>query len=385
MISPRRCALIAAATGLLITAAACSSASSGSTATGTATSTAPASAASVKHLSLAYANITDANPSLAGVAQLISAAAKTAGDSVTLYNNNSDPSTATSVAQLIANAKPSVALDWSPAPQIGTSLSEIFTRANVKCIAVDIQIGSCPWFYPENTTLGTETGQALATIMKEKGWTGSNTTFVIAQNSTVGDQNNDLERSGYLAVAHAISGFPVPALSAITATTTTLSSSAVQIDTGDEIDTAYSAMKNELQLIPASRNIVVYGITDESTLGAWDALKGAGRTNVLLAGNGGDPTGLSQLRSNPDWVAESSPFVPDWGEFLIAMAHALAAGINVPASTPSPMAVLTKSNISQYYAAGSTTVKELPPLSAQEQYLAATGVLQEFGNVSGLG
>jgi len=141
-----------------------------------------------------------------------------------------------------------------------------------------------------------------------KGWNGSNTTFVIAQNSTVGDQNNDLERSGYLAVAHALSGFPTPALSAITATT--LSTSAVQIDTGDEINTAYAAMKNELQTIPASRNIVVYGITDESTLGAWRALSGAGRTNVMLAGNGGDPTGLTQLRSNAHWVAESSPFVP---------------------------------------------------------------------------
>jgi ribose transport system substrate-binding protein len=105
---------------------------------------------------------------------------------------------------------------------------------------------------------------------------------------------------------------------------------------------------------------------------------------VLLAGNGGDPTGLSQLRSNADWVAESSPFVPNWGEYLVAMAHALSAGMKVPADTPSPMAVLTKSNISQYYAPGSTTVIKLPPLSAQDQYLAATGVLQKFGNVSGL-
>ena len=56
----------------------------------------------------------------------------------------------------------------------------------------------------------------------------------------------------------------------------------------------------------------------------------------------------------------------------------------VPADTPSPSAVLTKANVSQYYAAGSTTVKKLPPLSAQEQYLAGTGVLQKFGNVSGL-
>jgi ribose transport system substrate-binding protein len=238
--------------------------------------------------------------------------------------------------------------------------------------------------YPDNDVLGTNTGKAIAAIMKSKGWNGSNTTFVIAQNSTVGDQNNDLERSGYLAVAHALTGFPTPALTAITATTTTLSSSAVQTDTGDEIDTACTAMKNELQSIPASRNIVVYGITDESTLGAERALSGAGRKNVLLAGNGGDPTGLSQLRSNADWVAESSPFVPNWGEYLVAMAHALSAGMKVPADTPSPMAVLTKSNISQYYAPGSTTVIKLPPLSAQDQYLAATGVLQKFGNVSGL-
>ncbi|MGH3251031.1 MAG: sugar ABC transporter substrate-binding protein, partial [Trebonia sp.] len=311
--------------------------------------------------------------------------AKTAGDGITLYNNNSDPATATSVAQLMVNAKPDVVLDWSPAPQIGASLSAIFSRAKVPCVAVDIQIGSCPWFYPDNNTLGTNTGTALAAIMKAKGWNGSNTTFVIAQNSTVGDQNNALERTGYLAVAHALSGFPTPALTAITATTTTLSTSAVQIDTGDEIDTAYTAMKNELQTIPAARNVVVYGITDESTLGAWRALNGAGRTNVLLAGNGGDPTGLTQLRTNAHWVAESSPFVPEWGEYLIAMAHALAAGMKVPAATPSPMAVFTKATVSQYYAPGSTTVKKLPPLSAQDQYLAATGILQKFGNVSGLG
>jgi len=58
--------------------------------------------------------------------------------------------------------------------------------------------------------------------------------------------------------------------------------------------------------------------------------------------------------------------------------------MKVPAATPSPMAVFTKSNIAQYYAPGSTTVKQLPPLSPQDQYLAGTGVLQKFGNVQGL-
>jgi hypothetical protein len=44
------------------------------------------------------------------------------------------------------------------------------------------------------------------------------------------------------------------------------------------------------------------GRTDESTLGAWRALSGVGRKDVLLAGNGGDPTGLAQLRGTPQWV-----------------------------------------------------------------------------------
>jgi len=394
-----RYALTVVAAGGVLAAAACSSSSSSSSAasagsgttspTSTSTSasaSAPAasSAAAVKSLSLAYANITSANPSLAGLATLISGAAKTAGDTVKLYDNNEDPNTAISVAQLMVNAKPDVILDWSPAPQIGTSLDTIFSRGKVPCVAVDIQIGSCPWFYLDDAGLGTSAGQVLAADMKAKGWNGSNTTFVIAQNALVGDQNNALERSGYLAVAHALPGFPTPALTAITATTTVLSASAVQINTGDEVDTAYTAMKNELQDIPAGRHIVVYGITDESTLGAWRALSGAGRTDVLLAGNGGDATGLAQLRTTPQWVVESSPFVPEWGEYLMAMAHALADGMTVPAETDAPLAVFTKANLSQYYAPGSTTVKKLPALSAADEYLAKTGVLQKFGNVTGV-
>jgi hypothetical protein len=111
----------------------------------------------------------------------------------------------------MVNAKPDVILDWSPAPQIGASLNTIFTRGKVPCVAVDIRIGSCPWFYLDDAGLGTSAGKLLAADMKAKGWNGSNTTFVIPQNALVGDQNNALERSAYLAVAHALPGFPTPA------------------------------------------------------------------------------------------------------------------------------------------------------------------------------
>lgn len=381
-----------AATGLL--AAGCSSsshatstattASSGSSAS-TATTTATPSSPAIRHLNIAFANITSANPSLKALAGLIADSGKTSGDTVTVYDNAGDPQTAISNASLMVNAHPDVILDWPPAPGLGNSMQAVFNRANIPCIAVNIQIGTCPWFELDNSTLGFQTGQAVAAIMKQKGWDGSNTVFVIAQNSKVGDQNNDLERNGYLAVAQALPGFKTEPLTSITANTTTIGTSAVQVDTGDSIDTAYTAMKNALQTIPAGKNVVVYGITDESTLGASRALTDAGRTSALLVGNGGDATGLSQLRTNPQWVAESDSFVPQWGEFLMAMAHAVTTkGVKVPAATMVPTLVLTKSNLAQYYPGTSDSPTQLPPLPAADQYLAATGILQKYGNIPGL-
>jgi hypothetical protein len=58
--------------------------------------------------------------------------------------------------------------------------------------------------------------------------------------------------------------------------------------------------------------------------------------------------------------------------------------MTVPAQTDAPLAVFTKANVGQYYAPGSSLVKELPALSTRDQYLAKTGVLQKFGNVIGV-
>lgn len=371
------------ASSLLALSAGCASSggSKGASGSGAAGSS---SAKSTKSLQIAYANITSANPTLKGIADLIQQAATTSGDTVSLFDNQADPTTAVSVAQLMVNSKPDVIMDWPPAPQIGASLSAIFKRGNVPCISVNISIPDCPWFNLDNATLGTLAGQELAKLMQAKGWDGTNTTFVMAQNATVGDDNNALERSGYIAVANALPGFTKMTLSQITATTTTISASAVQVDAGDQVDTAYTAMQNALQSIPKNRHIVVYGITDESVIGAARAISGAGRTDVMLAGNGGGASGLQQLRTNPEWVVDSSSFVPQWGEYLMAMAHALTSGVTLPAKTKAPIAIVTKANVNQYYKPNSADVLKMPPLDPADQYLVATGILQKYDNIQGL-
>lgn len=341
------------------------------------------STTTTKSLKIGYANITNANPTLKGVADLIQGAGKVSGDTVTLYDNQANPDTAVQVANLMVGAKPDVIMDWAPSPQIGPSLSAIFQRAKIPCIAVNIAIPKCAYWNLDNPGLGTQVGEALAKIMASKGWDGSNTTYLIGQNAKVGDDNNSIVRNGYVAVANAVSGFTKTTLDKITASTTTIGSSAVQVDGGDAVDTSYAAMKNALQSIPVSRNIVEFGITDETTLGAERALANSGR-KYILAGNGAGPEGISNLRTNANWAIEAGSFVPQWGEFLMAMAHAQVAGADMPAKTVSPDVVLTKDNVDTYYASDGTTVKTMPSLPDVDQYLVQTGVLQKYKNIQGL-
>ena len=128
-----------------------------------------------------------------------------------------------------------------------------------------------------------------------------------------------------------------------------------------------------------------YTVNDDSTIGAWRAITQAHReNNTLVAGLGGDKDGLTQLRTNPHWVAEGDVFVYFWGEYLMAMGVAMLQGAKPPALTISPQTVLTKENISRYYKPGMFTAKVLPRLPAVDRYLAKPGILQKFHNIEGL-
>lgn len=147
---------VASSLAVLLAGCGSSGGNSGSPGAGAAGSSSP------KSLKIAYANITSANPTLKGIADLIQGSASTSGDSVSLFDNQADPNTAVSVAQLMVDSKPDVIMDWPPVPQIGNSLSAIFKRGNVPCISVNIAIPGCPWFNLDNATLGTLAGQELA-------------------------------------------------------------------------------------------------------------------------------------------------------------------------------------------------------------------------------
>ena len=128
--------------------------------------------------------------------------------------------------------------------------------------------------------------------------------------------------------------------------------------------------------------------SDPLAEGALRAITEAGRIdNTLISGQGGGADGIHYLRTTKQWVIEPSVFNTTWSELAMAMVKAYSDGQKLPPLTTVLQKVMTKQNVDQYYTK-SGKVFHLPPLASApppgNAYLAKTGVLQKFGNVTGL-
>lgn len=370
----------------------CSSSGSGSSsssaaASSGATSSGAASGGSDKAYTFAYANISDSSPLFKLVGDTMVSNGKKVNITVNRFDNNLDPSKALSNAQLMVEGKPDVAIDWTGTESIGKSIGAVFQRASIKCIAVNQQISGCPFFNLVNADLGSGSASIVAPIMKQKGWGASDTTLVLLFNPGAGAEVNSNVRYFYSDIAKQFPGMPQRTPTQITDKTTTIGSlpNGVQLNGQDALQPSYTAMENELQLLPSSRHIVIFTQNDDSAMGAWRAITQAGRqSNTLIIGQGADPAALQQLRTNSQWVAEGSVFFELWSEYLLAMGVAIMDGQTPPALTLPPQTVLSKQTVSKYYGASGTTATVAPPLDPRDDYLIKTGILQQFGNIEGL-
>lgn len=343
----------------------------------------PAAAGGKWDYSFSFANILESGELFVQFGDGVVAAAGVAGIKIKRYNNNIDAETTLNNARLMVQDKPDLILEYNGVEGIGESLRSIFEEAKIPFIAINIPIPGGYWFNLVNREIGSDTAKVVTPIAKEKGWTKDDTTVLIVQGSTSGVEVNDCVRYFYITVAEEM-GMQVVAPEDITAETTRISDTGLQVDGKGTLEESYTAVKNALQTIPADRHILLYTINDDSTIGAWRAITEAKReANTLVAGLGGSVAALKELRENPQWVAEGSVFSTHWGQYLIAMGVAVLQGMEIPPLTKSPQVILTKETVDKYYNAEGR-VQLLPPLVSENQYLAETGVLQLFGNIEGL-
>jgi ribose transport system substrate-binding protein len=343
-------------------------------------------AANAKDYHFAFANIFENGDLFKSLGDGFAFAAKETGFTLSRYNNNNDGETTINNARLMVqeNPKPDVIFEYTGVAGIGPALNKVFSQAKTPCVAVNIPLQGCHWFNLVNETLCGQSADPVIALAKEKGWTGDNTTAILIQGASLGRSVNNCVGYFYAALSKALPGFQKAEMEDITASTTTIGKTGIQVDGKATLEGSYEVVKNVLQAIPADRHIVVYSINDDSTMGGWRAVSEAGRGPISVAvGLGGSEASLKQLRTNPQWIGEGSIFFPSWGEFVMAMGVALTNGAKPPELTHAPQLVLTKSNVDKYYDAAGRAIL-LPPLDSTNVYLKDTGILQKFKNVEGL-
>jgi len=329
--------------------------------------------------SVAYGELSTQGGTFVPVNQGVQKAAGVLKFQLKSYDNNFDVNTTQQNAQLIMTSSPGVIIEESPSQSIGASLSRTFGKT--PCIAMVTTIPGCSTFQLPSQALSQSLAGVIAKSMASRGWNASNTTVILLQNASAGPAVNYFPHQFYGDLARLVPGLSAPPSGGITPQTTKIGANGLQVDSQGTLSGGYQAVASALQAIPASRHLVAVGVEDDPVLGAMRAIAGSGRgSNAMLAGYGGSGDGLSQLRTNPAWVAEADIAPEAWGEYLLAMVTSMERGAKLPAVTYAPGWIVTKDTVSKYFAAGSDTASVLPPLTPQDQYLAKAGVLQHFSN-----
>lgn len=306
------------------------------------------------------------------------------GVEVKWYDNEGDPGQMQQNAQLMVQDQPDAIIEY-PVSASSQGISQIFAESDIPCVSVNLNTEACHFLNIDNAALGVETANIVGEVAKERGWDASNTTVLIGQNAASGEQVNDCVRYFYSTIAP-ILGMPEVDPSTITPTTTRINDNAIQFEGASTLQPSFEAVSSLLPSIPEDHNIILYTVNNDSTSGALRALEDAGRGEDLLVGGlGGDETGITALREDDRWVAEGDIFIGWWGPYAVAMAQAVAEGVEPPADvTPLPQIVLDKESVNEYHAEDGIEVVKLPPLVEDNEFLDESGFLEYVREVAGL-
>ncbi len=116
------------------------------------------------------------------------------------------------------------------------------------------------------------------------------------------------------------------------------------------IDKARTVFTDVLTSLPGQHHVIVVGINDDSVEGALAAAKTAGRQNDLyVAGTGADPSSWCEMKTNPQWIADSLYYPERYGEIGVPYLIKAAKGESVPSNLLVPHGLINSTNLEKFY------------------------------------
>ena len=300
-----------------------------------------------KTITIGFADEDEVNAFTANVYKSMEASAKAAGYKFVGLNNNYNANTALSNAQILANDKVSLAVEFQVDAKIAPAIAATFAKAKIPTISIDIPQPNAVFFGVNNFGQGVLVGRALGTYAKQQGWAMNSITEVLLPLVAAGPIPQ-LRMDGIDAgIRQVLPNLPKSAL--------------LEQDGNGTIADSQRVMANLLPRIPTGNHILVSAINDESLTGALRAIQLAGReTNAYFAGHGADALGLGNIRTDAHWLGDAAYFPEFYGHYIIQVATKMLNGQKVTPYVLMPTLFLTKANIASYYPGKTTTAVKLP-------------------------
>ncbi len=306
-------------------------------------------AATASTFTVGFANEATTAPFQINVQNSMEAGAKAAGDKLISLNNNYDDATALRNAQILANDKVDVAVEFQVDSKIAPAIAQTFKKAGIKwTISIDIPQPHAIFFGANNYADGLLAGEHAGQYAKAHGWKPSQT-YEILLNLPAAGPIPQLRMNGMRdGLAKAFPGMP--------------KSQVIQQSAGAGTTSAAQAVTASLlPRIPTSDHIVIFGINDESSQGGLRAVQVAGREpSTIVSSQGADAVGLSEIRTDPHWIGSTAYFPEYYGIYIFDLIKDLQAGKAVTPYVFMPRVYLSHADVAQYYP-GKTTVAIKPP------------------------
>ena len=285
---------------------------------------------------IAFANLDAGISFCAKVEQGIKANAAAAGVELAVADNHLDGATALANAESFINRNVDFVIEFQTDANFGATIMQKMNDAGTKVIAIDIPMPGATFFGANNPKSGYMGGvylgqAAVAKFGADKVKQGYFILGDLPQSGAVPAMRTGGQLAGFLAI---VDGFPADHV--------------IKIDTKNTLEESFAQTNNVLGRIPAGVPIMATAINDQATTGIIRAVKQGGREADLIAvGMGADE--LTTMMSEPTFVASVGYFPERYGNFLIPMALATLAGIELPPTVLMTHVMVDKGNICQYY------------------------------------
>lgn len=285
---------------------------------------------------LAFANLDRGISFCAKVEEGIVKNAEAAGIELVIADNNLDGATALTNAESFINRNVDYVIEFQTDANFGATIMQKMADAGIKVTAIDIPMPGATFFGANNPKSGYMGGVYLgqAAVKKFGADKVKEGYFILGdlpQSGAVPAMRTGGQLAGFLA---SVEGFPEDHV--------------ITIDTKNTLEESFAQTNNVLGRIPAGVPIMATAINDQATTGIIRAVKQAGREADLIAvGMGADE--LATMMAEPAFVASVGYFPERYGNFLVPMALAELAGIDVPPTVLMTHVMVDKGNICNYY------------------------------------